>query len=60
MDDNDRKRRRQAEFLVHEFFQWPAISRIGVHDTAIRRQVELALQSVDRRPEVVVEPGWYY
>lgn len=60
VDDNDRKRRRQAEFLVHEFFPWHAISRIGVHDNAVRYQVELALQNVNHQPEVVVEAGWYY
>lgn len=59
-DDNDRKRRRQAEFLVHEFFDWHAISRISVHDNAVRRQVEMVLPNIDHGPEVVVEPGWYY
>jgi hypothetical protein len=59
-EDNDRKRRRQAEFLVHEFFPWSAIRRIGVRDNTIQRRVDLALSSVDLRPEVVVEPDWYY
>ena len=59
-DDNDRKRRRQAEFLVHEFFDWHAISRISVHDNAVQRQVEMVLPNIDHGPEVVVEPGWYY
>lgn len=59
-DDNDRKRRRQAEFLVHELFDWHAINRISVHDNAVQRQVEMVLPNIDHGPEVVVEPGWYY
>jgi len=31
-EDGDRKRRRQAEFLVHEFFPWKSVSYIGVYD----------------------------
>lgn len=60
LEDNDRRRRRQAEFLVHEFFPWAAFSRIGVHDDAIRRQVELMLRNIDHKPEIVLEPDWYY
>jgi hypothetical protein len=59
-EDNDRRRRRQAEFLVYEFFPWAAVSRIGVHSNTIKRQVEFALQSIDHKPEVVVEADWYY
>lgn len=59
-DDNDRKRRRQAEFLVHEFFPWSAIRWIGVRDNAMQRRVELTLSSIDPKPEIVVEPAWYY
>lgn len=60
LEDNDRKRRRQAEFLVHEFFPWEAFGRIGAQSNDIRHQVELALQNIDHKPEIVVEPDWYY
>lgn len=60
LEDNDRKRRRQAEFLVHEFFPWEAVSSIGVHNNTIRLQVEFALRNIDHKPKIVVEPGWYY
>ena len=50
MDQPDRKRQRQAEFLVHEFFPWTAIERIGVRDQAIRQQVELALIKPEHKP----------
>jgi hypothetical protein len=59
IDQPDRKRRRQAEFLVQEFFPWTAIERIGVRDQPIRQRVELALIKAEYKPEVVVEAGWY-
>jgi hypothetical protein len=60
VDQPDRKRRRQAEFLVHEFYPWSAFRRIGVHDDDVRRQVEALLAPHEHRPEVAVERGWYY
>ena len=39
----DRKRRRQAEFLIHEFFPWEAIICVGVKDGDIKRDVEAIL-----------------
>lgn len=56
----DRKRRRQAEFLVYETVPWTAIQRIGVLDKKMAEEVELALQSSSHRPLVAVEPRWYY
>lgn len=60
LDQPDRKRRRQAEFLVKRTFPWSAIKRIGVKDQAVRRQVELILLDAEHKPEVAVEAGWYY
>lgn len=56
----DRKRRRQAEFLMHEFVPWTAIEQIGVIDKAVEATVQLALERVEHRPMVVVESAWYY
>lgn len=39
-EDGDRKRRRQAEFLVHQFCPWRLITKIGVIDRIIKSQVE--------------------
>lgn len=38
-DDPDRKRRRQAEFLVYQFFPWELVSYVGVHDRSILEAV---------------------
>lgn len=57
-DDPDRKRRRQAEFLVHEFFPWELVSYVGVYDRSTAESVSKLLEKCG--PEVGVEPGWYY
>ena len=59
--DGDRKRRRQAEFLVLQFFPWELIETIGVYDAQQADIVRNLLKSKDcHRPSVKVRPGWYY
>ncbi len=57
-DDPDRKRRRQAEFLVHEFFPWKLVSYVGVYDHSAAEVVGKVLKGDN--PEVGIETGWYY
>jgi hypothetical protein len=59
-EDMDRKRRRQAEFLVHEFFPWDLVAEIGVIDAAVAEQVNSLLKSAGHRPLVTVRRTWYY
>jgi len=61
-DDNDRQRRKQAEFLVHEFASWSLVQEIGVIDDARRVQVEgiLAGFPPGLRKPVAVRRNWYY
>ncbi len=59
-EDNDRKRRRQAEFLVRYFFPWQLITEIGVIDYTIKKQVENILQNFTHKPSVIVRNNWYY
>jgi hypothetical protein len=56
----DRKRKRQAEFLIHDFAPWNLITGIGVLDEAMKSSVEQALATVSHKPQVVVRRGWYY
>lgn len=56
----DRKRRRQAEFLVHRTFPWNLVKVVGVHNAAAKQMVEGILQQGDHRPNVIVRPDWYY
>ena len=57
-DDPDRKRKRQAEFLVHEFFPWELVSHIGVHDGSAAETVTQLLGGGS--PAVGIQRGWYY
>ncbi len=59
-EDPDRKRRRQAEFLVREFLPWDLITDIAVLERDIADQVQQLLSGHDHRPEVRVHRRWYY
>ena len=60
--DNDRKRRKQAEFLIWKQCSWQLISAIGVLNGAAKSQVDEILNQYPgcHRPDVVVQPDWYY
>lgn len=59
-EDNDRKRRRQAEFLVHQEVPWQLIRGIGVMDQAIADQVNEILQQFGQTMTARLRPNWYY
>jgi len=60
--DPDRKRRKQAEFLVKPSVPWHWMDTIGVANEAMARQVRQVLDEteVEHRPRVAIEPRWYY
>lgn len=58
-EDGDRRRRRMAEFLVHERVPIELFSEIGVHDATIQEALEVALD--DKWPITVsVRRSWYF
>lgn len=62
VDDGDRQRRKQAEFLVHRTCPWAAIQHIAVLNEATKQRADAILTGVDpalRKP-VVVRRNWYY
>ena len=59
-DDPDRKRRKQAEFLIHGSVPWPWIHRIGVVDQGRSQRVREIIAGAAHQPEVSIERGWYY
>ncbi len=61
-DDNDRQRRKQAEFLLWRECSWQMISEIGVLNVAAKARVEASLDKFPNchRPPVNVQSGWYY
>ncbi len=60
VEDNDRSRRRLAEFLVHAFFPWELVSVIGVINNAIADKVKEGIAPLAHQPEVKVQRNWYY
>ena len=51
---------KQAEFLLHEFFPWHLVQRIGVQTNGMYAQVTQALPSAGHRPALEILPDWYY
>ena len=56
----DRKRRRQAEFLVHQYFAWSDVGAIGVRTDTAKLEVANILGYAAYKPLCVVRPTWYY
>ena len=59
-DDGDRKRRRQAEFLVFDSVPFRAVAQIGVMTEAVAAEVREKLGDAADQPRIVVRPDWYY
>jgi ssDNA thymidine ADP-ribosyltransferase, DarT len=51
---------KQAEFLMYDSFPWPLISRVGVHSRLVGQQALQSIAGASHRPEVRIEPTWYY
>jgi hypothetical protein len=60
LSDLDRKRRKQAEFLVYHEFPWDLVSQIGVINKAMATRVQEAIRGLSHKPELIIEPKWYY
>lgn len=58
--DGDRKRRRQAEFLVHQFLPWKLVHEIGVMTPAIEAWIRSICANKGVRTLVNVHRNWYY
>lgn len=54
------KEGKQAEFLVHHFFPWLLVKRIGVQSRAVMQRVISATEGASHRPKVELMPAWYY
>ena len=61
-DDPDRKRRRQAEFLLYEKCPWSLIAGIATFDEAMKARVETLFtdEQCTYLPRVKVKRDWYY
>jgi hypothetical protein len=59
-EDGDRKRRRQAEFLVYESLPWSLIRGVGVINQAIADEVRRILDQFGHTTAVKVRRSYYY
>lgn len=59
-DDQNRKWRRQAEFLVYNHFPINLIAGIGVISEEMKAVVETILDEKGTKIKVAVLPNWYY
>jgi hypothetical protein len=62
VNDMDRQRRKQAEFLIHELCPWNLIQDITVLNAVAKARVEAILNDfpAEQRKLVNINPGWYY
>jgi hypothetical protein len=60
LDDMDRKRRRQAEFLVHESMPWSLIDEIVVMSPSIEHEVNDWVNHAKQATQVRTDRSWYY
>lgn len=59
-EDPDRKRRRQAEFLVKDFLPFGLVEEIGVMDKSIRNEVKDIVFKNGYDKIVNIKNDWYY
>ncbi|MBV9387481.1 MAG: DUF4433 domain-containing protein [Chroococcidiopsidaceae cyanobacterium CP_BM_ER_R8_30] len=59
-EDNERCRRRQAEFLIHGCFPWNLTREIGVMNFARETQVRRIIKISPHQPQIRVHSEWYY
>ncbi len=60
LEDPDRKRRRQAEFLVYKQFPWALIEEIAVRNRSAESEVEGIISTTASKPPVSIQNNWYY
>lgn len=62
LEDLDRQRRKQAEFLVHQFCAWSLIQEIVVGNDATKSEVENTLRQYPQEMQraVRINKAWYY
>lgn len=58
--DPDRKRRRQAEFLIYQKFPWDLVTEIGVLTIQMKEYVKSHLDDSGYNTQVRIKPDWYY
>ena len=61
MDDMDRQRRKQSEFLIHSFCPWECVDYIAVCNQTIKLEVENILNDFNlSNTRTIVKSQWYF
>lgn len=62
VNDMDRQRRKQAEFLVYQFCEWDLIKEIVVSNEAVKAEVENTLRQYSQSHWrlIQIKKDWYY
>jgi hypothetical protein len=58
--DTQIKEGKQAEFLLHGFFPWHLVRRIGVHSAPTHGRVAQVLVDKEHRPALEIRRNWYF
>jgi hypothetical protein len=58
--DSGVRERKQAEFLMHDWFPWSLVEHVGVFDQTRLDLASRAIAAGDHRPTVCIENGWYF
>lgn len=56
----DRKRRRQAEFLVWNHLPWTAVTSVAVRTSVMATWIQSAIAVSSHKPVCEIRPEWYY
>ncbi len=59
-DDPDRKRRKQAEFLVFKELPLTALTAVVVYNEVVKNEILTKFAGHDFTCNVIVKPKWYY
>ena len=59
-EDPDRRRRRMAEWLVHEAVPLELISAMAVINAKVREYVAVLADTHGCSPTIAIRPGWYF
>ena len=61
IDDMDRQRRKQSEFLIYSFCPWECVDYIAVCNQTKKLEVDKILNDFNlSNTKTIVEPLWYY
>ncbi|MCB1921418.1 MAG: DUF4433 domain-containing protein [Gammaproteobacteria bacterium] len=61
-EDNDRQRRKQAEFLIWQSLDWFLLHGITVLNATMKQRVQTILNQFPQRkqPRITIRSNWYY